>query len=178
LFRWGDRLSSERQVEISSWFGQVGTHFDGKMYTVLSNKNEFGRDRLPFHCDYTFTEQPFLGITLHATALPEGSTTPSFVSGVHGWASLPPDRRAQLAGLTLRHREILVGAQGQRNFSFDHPLRLVHPKTGKRTLLRPSFTRAVFMGSTNWRATGGLPSCSRISTRPTISMCTAGSAMT
>jgi taurine dioxygenase len=98
------------------------------MHTVLSNENSFGRDRLPFHSDYTFTDSPFLGITLHAAALPPGGTTTSFVSAVHGWASLAADRQAQLAGLTLRHRET------DRHLAFDHPLRLTHPRTGKPIL--------------------------------------------
>ena len=139
LFRGEDRLSPERQVEISGWFGKVATHFDGKMHIVLSNENAFGRDRLPFHSDYTFSDAPFLGISLHAAALPAGGTTTSFVSGVHGWASLPAERQAELAGLTLRHREGPAMTGAARDLAFDHPLRLVHPKTGKPILFATEY---------------------------------------
>ena len=134
LFRGGGRLSPERQVEITGWFGEVATHFDGKMHTVLSNENAYGRDRLPFHSDYTFTETPFLGISLHAAALPPSPTGTSFISALHGWATLPAERQAALAGLTLRHREVPLSSDSDRGYGYDHPLRLIHPKTGKPIL--------------------------------------------
>jgi taurine dioxygenase len=134
LFRNGRRLSPERQVEISGWFGEVATHFDGKMHTVLSNENAYGRDRLPFHSDYTFTATPFLGISLHAAALPAGGTATSFTSAVHGWATLPAERQAALADLTLRHREVPLSSDSDRGYGYDHPLRLIHPRTGKPIL--------------------------------------------
>ena len=134
LFRGGGRLSPERQVEISGWFGEVATHFDGKMHTVLSNENAYGRDRLPFHSDYTFTATPFLGISLHAAALPAGGTDTSFISAVDGWASLPAERQAELTGLTLRHREVPLSSDSDRGYGYDHPLRLIHPKSGKPIL--------------------------------------------
>jgi taurine dioxygenase len=134
LFRGGERLSPERQVAITGWFGEVATHFDGKMHTVLSNENAYGRDRLPFHSDYTFTETPFLGISLHAAALPDGGTGTSFISAVDGWASLPAERQAALADLTLRHREVPLSSDADRGYGYDHPLRLIHPKTGQPIL--------------------------------------------
>ena len=130
LFRGGARLSPERQVEITGWFGEVATHFDGKMHTVLSNENAYGRDRLPFHSDYTFTETPFLGISLHAAELPATETATSFISAVNGWASLPAERQAALAHLTLRHREVPLSSDRDRGYGYDHPLRLIHPRTG------------------------------------------------
>jgi taurine dioxygenase len=139
LFRGGERLSPERQVAISGWFGEVARHFDGSSHTVLSNENAVGRDRLPFHSDYTFTATPFLGISLHAAALPAGGTTTSFVSAVHGWASLTAERQAALAGLVLRHREILLFEDDGRRFAHDHPLRLVHPRTGRPVLFATEY---------------------------------------
>ncbi len=134
LFRGGERLSPERQVEITGWFGEVATHFDGTMYTVLSNKNAYGKDRLPFHSDYTFTETPFLGISLHAAELPPTATGTSFISAVDGWATLPPERQAALAELTLRHREVPLSSDTDRGYGYDHPLRLINPRTGKPIL--------------------------------------------
>lgn len=134
LFRGGGRLNPERQVEISGWFGEVATHFDGKMHTVLSNQNAYGRDRLPFHSDYTFTETPFLGISLHAAELPPMTTGTRFISAIDGWATLPAERQAALADLTLRHREVPLSSDSDRGYGYDHPLRLIHPKTGKPIL--------------------------------------------
>ncbi len=134
LFRGGERLTPERQVEITGWFGEVATHFDGKMHTVLSNENAYGRDRLPFHSDYTFTATPFLGISLHAAELPASETATLFVSAVDGWASLPAERQAALADLTLRHREVPLSSDSDRGYGYDHPLRLIHPRTGKPIL--------------------------------------------
>jgi taurine dioxygenase len=150
LFRCGQPIPPDRQVEITSWFGppadNAGT---GRLWSVLHNDDDAGRRKLPFHSDFTYTDSPIKIISLHAIELPPGGSSTSFASGVHAWATLPPDRQQLLAGMTLRHRHIpTVGVGGSpeaadepdhplqppKEFVAEHPVRLVHPRTGQPVL--------------------------------------------
>ena len=150
LFRGGQPIPPDRQVEMTSWFGppadNAGT---GQLWSVLHNDDDAGRRKLPFHSDFTYTESPIKIISLHAIELPAGGSSTSFASGVHAWATLPPDRQQLLTGMTLRHRHIpTVGVGGSRQtgdepahplqppkeFVAEHPVRLLHPRTGQPVL--------------------------------------------
>jgi taurine dioxygenase len=135
LFRFGEPITPERQVEISGWFGPpVSNGGDEKLWSVLRNENAAGRVQLAFHSDLTYTDSPIKGISLHAIELPPSGTATSFVSGVHAWSTLPPQRQQQLATMTLRHRLSSTIYGDYPEFIADHPVRLVHPRTGQLVL--------------------------------------------
>jgi taurine dioxygenase len=158
LFRYGQPIPPDRQVEITSWFGPPADNAGaGRLWSVLHNDDDAGRRKLPFHSDFTYTDSPIKIISLHAIELPAGGSTTSFASGVHAWATLPPDRQRLLAGMTLRHRhiptvgvggspqaarEVATAEQGEpahalqppKEFVAEHPVRLLHPRTGQSVL--------------------------------------------
>src|SRR5579859_6618859 len=104
VFRCGRPLAPERQVEIAGWFGAPVDEGGGQLWTVLSNEDAAGSMRLPFHSDYTYTDYPARGLSLHAIELPSAGASTSYVSGVHAWAKLRPQLKERLAAMTLRHR--------------------------------------------------------------------------
>jgi taurine dioxygenase len=151
LFRDGQLIPPDRQVEMTGWFGppadNAGT---GRLWSVLRNEDDAGRRQLPFHSDFTYTDSPIKIISLQAIELPAGGSSTSFASGAHAWATLSPERQQLLAGMTLRHRHIptvgVVGSsaaasepahplQPPKEFVAEHPVRLVHPRTGQPVLL-------------------------------------------
>jgi taurine dioxygenase len=148
LFRYGKQIPPDRQVEITSWFGPPADNSgEGRLWSVLHNEDDAGRRKLPFHSDFTYTDSPIKIISLHAVELPPGGSSTSFVSGIHAWATLPADRQQSLASLTLRHRHVPtmsgpLSADGQpthplqppREFVAEHPVRLIHPRTGQPVL--------------------------------------------
>lgn len=135
LFRCGRRIPPERQVEISSWFGPVVSNGgDGQLWSVLRNEEAAGRVRLAFHSDLSYTGSPIQGISLHAIEVPTGGTSTSFVSGVHAWSTLPPDRQQLLGTMTLRHQLSSKLYGDWPEFIADHPVKLLHPRTGQPVL--------------------------------------------
>ena len=139
LFRGGGRLAPERHLEIASWFGPpppVSNGGEGDFVSVLDNADWAGSARLPFHCDLTYTDAPIAAICLHAIALPRGETSTSFVSNGAAWQRLPGDMQEELADKTLRHVLVsTVPGYDWPDFVADHPLRLIHPRTGQPLLL-------------------------------------------
>jgi taurine dioxygenase len=138
LFRGGGRIAPERHVEFASWFGPpppVSNDGAGNFVSVLKNDEAAGSWQLPFHSDLTYTDVPIKAICLHAIALPEAGTSTTFVSGVAAWAQLPVERQEELAGLTLRHLHIPnMPEYNWPDFIADHPVRLIHPRTGRPVL--------------------------------------------
>lgn len=136
LIRNERRIPPERHVEIAHWFASGDEVTDGEPWTTMDNENTSGSMRLRFHSDHTYTDAPIKIISLHALELPKSGAATSFVSGVHGWATLPPDRQALLAGMTARHRHRLLslGDTELPEFRADHPVCLSHPRTGKPVL--------------------------------------------
>ena len=133
LFRVGRALEPERQIEIMEWFGDV-LEDNGSRWGVLDNDTAAGSIRLPFHSDFTYTDHPLKAISLQAIAVPEGGTSTSYVSGASAWSTLLPERQQFLADLTLRHRHVSVISSGWPEFIALHPLRLLHPRTGRPVL--------------------------------------------
>jgi alpha-ketoglutarate-dependent taurine dioxygenase len=143
LFRGGGRISPERHVEIAGWFGPPAPIANdgpeengGNLVTVLQNKESSGRIALPFHSDLTYTDVPIKAICLHAIAVPEGGSSTTFVSSAAAWDRLPRALQDELANKTLRHiyasRMIEVDWPV---FVAEHPVRLIHPVTGRPILL-------------------------------------------
>ncbi|MDG2004325.1 MAG: TauD/TfdA family dioxygenase [Novosphingobium sp.] len=135
VFRCDEDMPPERQVEISGWIGPVMDSF-GSQIGFLSNEEGFfgGRERLPWHFDYTFTETPFKGISLQAVALPSAGTTTLFTSNIANWASLPPELQRRVEPLSTRHRDTDDPVSGKAEVMADHPIRMTHPRTGKPQL--------------------------------------------
>lgn len=134
IFRGGGRLSPDRQVEFTGWFGQLVSNGASGYCSVLHNDEAAGSMRLPFHCDLSYTECPIKGISLHALAVPAGGTSTTFVSNVTAWDALPYTMRQALDGMTVRHFLEARAAYGWPDFVADHPLKLDHPRTGRPLL--------------------------------------------
>jgi len=138
LFRGGPRISHERHVEITSWFGPpspVDNSGEGQFVSVLHNKDMAGSMYLPFHSDLTYTEDPIRAICLQAIELPEKPTSTTYVSGMAAWNSLPADLQEQLADKMLRHfYKARLADYDWPDFIAEHPVRLIHPRTGRPVL--------------------------------------------
>jgi taurine dioxygenase len=138
LFRGGGRLSHERHYEIASWFGPpppVDNSGAGDFVTVLHNKDMAGSMQIPFHSDLTYTDDPIRAICLQAIELPDKPTSTTYVSGTAAWNSLPPELQEELAGMTLQHfYQSRVPDYDWPDFLAEHPVRLVHPRTGRPIL--------------------------------------------
>jgi taurine dioxygenase len=134
LFRNGSPIPPERHVEIASWFGPAIDTTSGQPWSAMDNENAAGSIRLPFHSDFTYTDTPIKVISLHALELPPGGAGTSYVSGVHAWATLPPERQDLLSGMTLHHTHHSAISSDMPEFEADHPVRLLHPRTGQPIL--------------------------------------------
>lgn len=135
LFRADRPMPPERQLEITSWFGPVMDSQGGAIGFLSNEEGMFGgRERLPWHFDYSFTQTPFTGISLQAMALPPSGTVTLFASNALAWDSLPAAMQARLKGLTARHRDSDDPISGKQVVMADHPVCVAHPRTG-RTLL-------------------------------------------
>lgn len=135
LFRPGKAIAPDRHVELGAWFGTPVDNGSGRLWTVLQNEEAAGREKLPFHSDFTYTDAPIKVISLHATAVPSGGTSTSFTSGIHAWATLPPALQELLAPMTLHHRHVSAFAGSDLpEFNADHPVRLLHPHSGRPIL--------------------------------------------
>ncbi len=139
LFRGGGRLGHDRHAELASWFGPpapVSNDGTSNVVSVLHNRDAAGSMQLPFHCDLTYTAVPIKAICLQAIELPETPTSTTFVSNFAAWERLPADLQRRCEGLTLRH--VLVSQMKDFDwppFVADHPLRFVHPQSGRPLLL-------------------------------------------
>ncbi|MDG2004134.1 MAG: TauD/TfdA family dioxygenase [Novosphingobium sp.] len=138
LFRGADKLSHERHVELTSWFGPpdpVDNMGDGNFVSVLHNDDMAGSMYIPFHSDLTYTQEPIRAICLQAIELPKKPTSTTYVSGIAAWASLPAELQEQLADKTLRHfYKSRVTDYDWPDFIAEHRLRLSHPRTGRPVL--------------------------------------------
>jgi taurine dioxygenase len=139
LFRGGGRVSPERHVEIASWFGPpapIANDGEGNLVSVLQNEEAAGRLVLPFHSDLTYTDCPIKAICLQAIAVPEGGSSTTFISSAAAWDKLPKALQEELADKTLRHyysSRMMVA--DWPTFVAEHPVRLLHPRTGRPILL-------------------------------------------
>lgn len=135
VFRCDEDMPPERQIEITGWFGPIMNASEGGIGFLSNEEGQIGgRERLPFHFDYSFTETPFSGISLQAVALPPAGTTTLFTSNIVAWESLSSDLQQRLKGLTARHRDTFDPVSGAPELVADHPVCAVHPRTGKKLL--------------------------------------------
>jgi alpha-ketoglutarate-dependent taurine dioxygenase len=139
LFRGGGRVAHTRHVEIASWFGPPGpvdNSGKGDFVSVLQNEEPAGSLQLPFHSDLTYTDCPIKAICLQAIEVPASGTSTTFVSSMAAWDKLPAPLQDELADKTLRHLHISnVSAYNWPDFIAEHPVRELHPRTGRPILL-------------------------------------------
>lgn len=139
LFRGGGRVSHARHVEITGWFGPpapIANDGQGSLVTVLQNEESSGRLQLPFHSDLTYTDVPIKAICLQAIAVPDGGTSTTYVSSAAAWDKLPKALQDELADKTLRHHYVTrMSEMDWPVFVAEHPVRLLHPRTGRPILL-------------------------------------------
>lgn len=139
LLRGASRISAERHLEITSWFGPpapVDNSGQGNFVTVLDNAAEAGSLMLPFHCDLTYTDCPIKVISLHAIALPAQPTSTTFVSNRAAWGRLGVADRAMLAPLHLRHCYVSrMPSLAMPDMAAIHPLVMANPRTGAPLLM-------------------------------------------
>lgn len=139
LFRGQGRVSPDRHVELTRWFGPpdpVDNSGNGDFVSVLRNEEAAGSMRLPFHSDLTYTDCPIKAICLHALDLPAGGTSTTFVSSAAAWDRLPASLQQDLADKRLRHVYISqMPEYGWPDFIAEHPVRVLHPRTGRPILL-------------------------------------------
>jgi alpha-ketoglutarate-dependent taurine dioxygenase len=139
LFRGGGRVSHERHVEIAAWFGPpdpVDNSGRGDFVSVLQNEEPAGSLQLPFHSDLTYTDCPIKAICLQAIEVPANGTSTTFISSMAAWNRLPAPLQDVLADMTLRHLHVSnVSAYDWPDFIAEHPVRTLHPRTGRPILL-------------------------------------------
>jgi taurine dioxygenase len=74
---------------------------------------------LLYHCDFAFTPNPMLGLSLYAVELAEGAAPTRFASNVRACASLSEALRAQLADLEIVHVVDTVKGRDNRRTRLD-----------------------------------------------------------
>jgi len=133
LFRSQKAIHPDRQVEMVGWFGHILAEGE-KRWSVLDNDDAAGRIQLQFHSDFTYTDYPIKGISLHAIAVPDGGTTTSYVSGVNAWKTLSKAQQTRVRDRSARHIHVSIVTAEWPEFVADHPVCLIHPRTHEPVL--------------------------------------------
>lgn len=135
IFKGLGVVPGELHAEIAGWFGPVGANraANGQPWTYLDNEDAVGSAVLPFHCDIAYMEHPFLGLSLHPVALPEGGSSTTFVSNAVGWDALDEDLKELLAERKAASvfRDVHVIDAAWPPLVAWHPVCLPHPRTGR-----------------------------------------------
>jgi taurine dioxygenase len=135
VFRSDRPIAPQRQAEICRWFGPIlPNEATGEDWGYLRNDEVAGSIPLPYHCDMSYLDQPIVGISLHALALPRVPTPTTFVSNAITWERLPDPLRDAVRPLTLRHFFSGYRYDGWPDFEAEHPVCLHHPKTARQLL--------------------------------------------
>ena len=138
IFRDLGELSGARQAAMAGWFGAIGANrtADGNPWTTLDNVDEVGSAVLPFHCDISYMEHPFDGLSLHPVALPEGGSSTTFISNAVGWDNLNPELQDLMRHRKVRHvfHDHAMVAGDWPKLAWWHPACLPHPATGRPML--------------------------------------------
>jgi taurine dioxygenase len=133
----------------------------------LSNRIVDGRaigahnDGVGWHTDYSYKAEPVMATMLFAVEVPpEGSDT-LIADCVAAWDALPPQRQAQVEGLTLHHsyqhfmatrefgaRELSETLKAENPDVF-HPLVRTHPADGRKALWPSTGTVIEVVGMAN-----------------------------
>jgi taurine dioxygenase len=161
----GQTLSDDELMAFSARFGELDhapmglatpeqrARLKNPFVTVISNILEDGRPigglgaaEALWHTDMAYTETPATGSVLCAVEVPESGGDTSFTCMHAAYDVLSEDLRRRVAGLTLKHDASHTSVGGLRP-GYDgtddpreapgavHPLVVVHPENGRRTLL-------------------------------------------
>ena len=147
-------LSDDEQVLVTNIFGPPsgslgtpGANFDRRKVVVISNQpgGALGSGELRWHSDHSFEKQPFSASILHAVEIPTEGGDTLFNNMYLAYATLPPDLRARIEGLTIKN-DISTNSAGQRvervpettdvrrSEGPSHPIVRTHPETGLNAL--------------------------------------------
>lgn len=147
-------LSDDEQVSItdifgppSSSLGTPGAGFERRKVVVISNQpgGALGSGELRWHSDHSFEKQPFSASLLHAVEIPPTGGDTLFNNMYLAYATLPPELRARIEGLTIKN-DISTNSAGQRveripettdvrlSAGPSHPIVRTHPETGLNAL--------------------------------------------
>ncbi|MCB2077966.1 MAG: TauD/TfdA family dioxygenase [Novosphingobium sp.] len=104
-------LSRDAQIEACEIFGPaVRNPLDNYNVSNVEKDGLLGTEELLFHNDIPYVPAPFLGGSLHALDVAEGSAPTRFASAFRAWDAMPADLRARVEGLhALQVRGHLLG---------------------------------------------------------------------
>jgi len=153
VFRNQD-LTPETHIAFAKRFGEIKhppvatAHGGPPEINVLDQTEPKGEGADAWHADNTYTETPPLGSLLRIIQVPPLGGDTAFASMYAAYDALSPDMKTLCDGLTAVHdvsrslrRAIANGhssadlAEVQRRFPpVEHPVVVVHPETGRRSL--------------------------------------------
>ena len=153
------RLSAERQHALTLEFGEIEGHVarraDGSrspLVHVVSNLDADGQPTAApreygnyfWHTDKSYHAVPSLLTVLHALELPPDGGDTQFANTAAGYAALPAETKAEIAGLRVVHSwevsrrktggRLATAEEVQERPPVTHPLVRTHPDTGEKTL--------------------------------------------
>jgi taurine dioxygenase len=102
LFR-GQRLTGDRQADVAGLFRPVVREKAGR-FGYVSNVRRGAvvpEGALPFHSDFAFTDEPVLGLSLHALVVPAGGAPTRFADAERVLDLMPVDLRARIEALRI-----------------------------------------------------------------------------
>ena len=157
VFR-NQKLSPERQIEISKMFGQLNTHpyiLGNSKYPeivdVVTNPDDKGNFGGDWHADVTFLEEPDAITLLYAVDVPEYGGDTLFSNQILAYEKMSENMKRFIDELHSKHTVGLIfGNNGyysnnnlsgigtkdesKANTEVVHPLVVTHPVTGKKSL--------------------------------------------
>lgn len=162
------RLSNERQLEVSEWFGPryappgdlpvLGDESQPPV-VAISNFAEgglLGDMELGAHSDLQFMPVPLLGAMLHAVEVPVHGGETSWSNLYQAYEELPAATRSEIAGLQVYAFNPYAGRGALRDLAgpnqkymageappFYHPLVRTHPATGRKSLFCSQLSTAI-----------------------------------
>lgn len=149
LFLRDQHLTSDQQLELASWWGEseVNPFFpmgDAAAVSRLSrDMNVAGMENV-FHADHTFMANPSFGAILRAIDVPPAGGDTIWVDMAAAYDNLSDDVKEQIDGMTAvhdwiaSHGRFMTESEIQKMRDLlppvEHPLVVVHPETGRKTL--------------------------------------------
>ena len=155
LFR-NQELTQDQQRRVLAKLGPVLEDFRTIGYVSNTRKDGIlGDSEVSFHLDWLYTQEPGLGISLHAIEVPYEETWTRFADAAAALKKLSPatrERISKLKGLNLfsASEEGLTGRQRLENYPdyaprYAHPLIHVDPITGREALFATEQNTALIL---------------------------------
>ena len=152
LFR-GQTLTPDEQVAFAARLGTVrgasassGESLEARYTAIIGNRTVNGRapvlpdGEMWFHFDQMYSRQPAAAGILYGIEVPSQGGATLFANASSAYDDLPEDLRATLLGLTAEHiydyraTTRNVTASEAEAMSFEHPVVVEHPRTGRCSL--------------------------------------------